>query len=157
MATYVGIDIAKHGFDLAFEPKQKIQHVDNDAKGIGQCCKVLKKLEPELVVMKPTGGYEMTLMIQRYAKGFSVAKVNARKIRDFARASGLERGPYARNSNDSRDHFLCARGGGLSLRNRTPSSLQRRLLYNAGHYPAVERQTQCPQRQELTLAAAGWP
>ena len=88
MATYVGIDIAKHGFDLAFEPKQTIQHFDNDAKGIGQCCKVLKKIEPELVVMEPTGGYEIALVTQLYAKGFAVAVVNARKIRDFARASG---------------------------------------------------------------------
>jgi transposase len=88
MATYVGIDIAKHGFDLAVEPKQKIQHFDNDAQGIGQCCKRLQQLQPKLVVMEPTGGYEVALMTQLQAADLPVAKVNARKIRDFARASG---------------------------------------------------------------------
>lgn len=88
MATYVGIDIAKHGFDLAVEPKQKIQHFDNDTEGIAQCCKMLKKLKPALVVMEPTGGYETALVIQLHACDIPVATINARRIREFARSVG---------------------------------------------------------------------
>jgi transposase len=88
MATYVGIDIAKHGFDLAFEPQQKLQHFDNDAKGIRRCVKLLQQLQPDVVVMEPTGGYERPLVAQRQAAGRPVAVVNARRIREFARASG---------------------------------------------------------------------
>lgn len=87
MTTYVGIDIAKHGFDLAFEPKQKIQHFDNDAKGIRQCCKMLKPLQPKLVALEPTGSYEAALVTTLQDAGLPVAVVNARKIREFARAS----------------------------------------------------------------------
>ena len=89
MATYVGIDIAKHAFDLAIEPKQKIQHFDNDNEGIKHCCKVLERLRPELIVMEPTGGYELTLLSELQAAGLPVAVVNARRIREFARACGL--------------------------------------------------------------------
>ena len=88
MATYAGIDIAKRGFDLAFEPKRKVQHFDNNAKGIAQCCKLLKQRQPELIVMEPTGGYEVAPLIQLQAAGLKVAVVNARRIREFARATG---------------------------------------------------------------------
>lgn len=88
MTTYAGIDIAKHGFDLAFEPKRKLQHFDNNAKGIAQCCKQLKRRKPKLIVMEPTGGYEVALLIALQDAGLDVAVVNARWIREFARATG---------------------------------------------------------------------
>lgn len=88
MATYVGIDIAKHGFDLAVEPKEKVQHFDNNTDGIALCCQRLKEIKPALVVMEPTGGYEMALVLQLHAHDIPVATVNARKIREFARAIG---------------------------------------------------------------------
>lgn len=89
MATYAGIDIAKHGFDLAVEPRQTVQHFDNDTKGIGRCLRVLKTLQPELIVMEPTGGYEQVLLAELQAAGWPVAVINARRIREFARACGL--------------------------------------------------------------------
>lgn len=88
MATYVGIDIAKHRFDLAFEPKQKVLHFDNDTEGIQRCRKLLGQRKPEVIVMEPTGGYEEPLVAELQAAGLPVARVNARKIREFARATG---------------------------------------------------------------------
>jgi transposase len=88
MATYVGIDIAKHRFDLAFEPQRKMQHFDNDAEGIQRCRQALEQLRPDLVVMEPTGGYEVPLVAELQAAGLPVAVVNARRIREFARATG---------------------------------------------------------------------
>jgi len=88
MATHVGIDIAKRSFDLAFEPKQKARHFDNDASGIRQCCTMLKQLQPDLIVMEPTGGYEAALQIQLQAADLPVAVINARQIREFAKACG---------------------------------------------------------------------
>ena len=88
MATYVGIDIAKHSFDMAIDGKQNVQHFDNDAKGIRTCAKHIQKLKPELIVMEPTGGYERPLRQQLQALELPVAVINARKIREFARASG---------------------------------------------------------------------
>ena len=88
MATYAGIDIAKRGFDLAIDSKQNVQHFDNDAKGIQNGCKALQQLKPDLIVMEPTGGYEKRLVAELQAIGLPVAVVNARKIREFARAAG---------------------------------------------------------------------
>lgn len=88
MATYVGIDIAKHSLDLAFEPKQKAQRFDNAAAGIRRCCTMLKQLQPDLIVMEPTGGYEAALRDQLQAAGLPVAVINARQIREFAKACG---------------------------------------------------------------------
>jgi transposase len=88
MATYVGIDIAKYGFDLAFEPRRKGQHFDNDANGIQRCRNVLEQLQPDLIVLEPTGGYERTLVAELQTAGLPVAVVNARRIREFARAAG---------------------------------------------------------------------
>lgn len=88
MTTYVGIDIAKHGFDLACEPKQRMQHFDNDAEGIQRCRQILQQLKPKLVAMESTGGYERALADELQAAGLPVTVVNARRIRDFARASG---------------------------------------------------------------------
>lgn len=89
MATYAGIDIAKRSFEIAFDPKQKMQHFDNDGEGIKRCCKILQRLKPELIVMEPTGGYEVPLVCELQAAGLPVAVVNARQIREFARACGL--------------------------------------------------------------------
>lgn len=43
----------------------------------------------ELVVLEPTGGYERRVVSALDAAGFAVSVVNARLIREFARASGL--------------------------------------------------------------------
>jgi transposase len=88
MATFTGIDIAKHAFDLAFEPKQPTRHFDYDATGIRQCCTLLKQIQPDLIVMESTGGYETRLLIKLQQAGVPVAVVNPRRIRDFARADG---------------------------------------------------------------------
>ena len=88
METYVGIDIAKHRFDLAFEPEQNMRHFDNDAEGIQRCRKALQQIKPDLIVMEPTGGYEVALVVELQAAGLPVAVVNARRIREFARACG---------------------------------------------------------------------
>jgi len=88
MATYVGIDIAKHHFDLAVEGQSNVQQCHNDLKGIRHCVKRLVELKPELIVMEPTGGYEIPLVAELQAAGLPVAVVNARQIREFARAAG---------------------------------------------------------------------
>ena len=41
-----------------------------------------------LIVIEPTGGYEHTLQAMLLEQGLSLAKVNARQVREFARAKG---------------------------------------------------------------------
>jgi transposase len=88
MEHYVGIDVAKHSFDLCGLPQQEIRQFENNTKGIRQATRLLMKLQPTLVVMEATGGYETPLAAELYAAGLPVAIVNPRRIRDFARAHG---------------------------------------------------------------------
>jgi len=88
MENYVGIDIAKLTFDLCALPQQEIRQFENNTKGIREATRLLMKLQPALVVMEATGGYETPLAAELYAAGLPVAIVNPRRIRDFARANG---------------------------------------------------------------------
>lgn len=88
MKTYVGIDVAKRFFDLYDLAEEKHQRFDNSRKGITACVKHLKKRRPASIVMENTGGYEMDLAVALHSSGLPVAVVNAKRIRDFARAMG---------------------------------------------------------------------
>jgi len=60
----------------------------NDSEGICKCVELCQQIQPELIVMEATGGYETLLASTLQAKGFPVAVVNPRRIRDFAKAVG---------------------------------------------------------------------
>lgn len=88
MENFIGIDIAKHTFDLNCLAKQQVQQFENNTKGIRKAVKFITKLRPKLVVMEATGGYEALLAAELHAAKLPVAVVNPRRIRDFARANG---------------------------------------------------------------------
>ena len=88
MRNCIGIDISKHSFDVFVLEKNKELVLTNDSEGIFKCVELCQKIQPELVVMEATGGYEALLASTLQAEGFPVAVVNPRRIRDFARAVG---------------------------------------------------------------------
>lgn len=88
MENYVGIDVAKHTFDLCCLPENKNLQFENNTKGIRKAGRMLRKLKPELIVMEATGGYEAMLAAELYSAGLPVAVVNPARIRAFARANG---------------------------------------------------------------------
>ena len=85
---FVGIDVAKDRLDLDTLPHSKAWHTTNDTKGIAQLCQRLRALEPQLIVVEATGGYERVLTAALAADGLPVAVVNPRQVRHFARATG---------------------------------------------------------------------
>lgn len=88
-AVVVGIDVAKAALDIAVVGlKFKPRRINNDAKGHESLCKSLKRLNPSLVTMESSGGYENTVACALQAGGFVVAVVNARQVRDFAKGMG---------------------------------------------------------------------
>ena len=88
MRNCIGIDVAKGSFDVfVLETKEGLV-LTNDSAGISGCTKLCQQSQPELVVMEATGGYERLLASTLQAKGFPVAVVNPRRIRDFAKAAG---------------------------------------------------------------------
>ena len=87
-ACFVGIDVAKATLDLAVHPTGEHWTVSNDDKGIDQAVSTLHGLQPKLVVLEATGGYEMPIAVALAAAGVAVTVRNPRQVRDFAKAIG---------------------------------------------------------------------
>lgn len=87
----VGIDLAKESFQAAL-------HVDAvavfngsfsyDAEGIASLIRRLAAFDVQLIVMEATGGLERKLAAELSEAAYTVAVVNPRQARDFARALG---------------------------------------------------------------------
>jgi transposase len=84
---YIGIDISKDSLHVAFGVRGKVSEFDNNPAGLAGLIDRLKELKPSLIVMEPTGGYEIPVAATLAAAGFPVAVVNGRQIRDFAKAA----------------------------------------------------------------------
>lgn len=83
----VGIDVSKARLDVYVLSQQRHCFFSNDKAGIKQLCRELKRCLPELVVMESTGHYEAAAAKALKQIGLSVAVVNPRRVRDFAKAS----------------------------------------------------------------------
>jgi len=87
-AEYVGIDVSKKNLDVACWTNQEYRQFGNDPKGIIDLIEWIKSFPSVLVVLEATGGLELPLVAElAYAK-LSVAIVNPKRIRDFARSIG---------------------------------------------------------------------
>lgn len=88
-SVVVGIDVAKGHVDVAvLGAKFDAQRFDNKAEGHTALAVALTPLGVALVVMEATGGYEAALACALQAAGLSVAVVNPRQARDFAKSMG---------------------------------------------------------------------
>jgi transposase len=84
----IGIDVAKAVLDVAVRPSGEERHLANDAAGIAEIVGWLKTLNPQVIVVEATGGYEAPLVAELGIAHLPVAVVNPRQVRDFARATG---------------------------------------------------------------------
>jgi transposase len=88
-ARWVGVDVAKGWLDAAVDGSDGVERVGNDAAGIAALVGRLRAAGSVAgVVVEATGGYEMGLVAALQAAAVPVARVNPRRVRDFARASG---------------------------------------------------------------------
>jgi len=84
--VFVGIDVSKHKLDVACSHIPGGKTFDYNAAGLKKLLNVLKKHAPQFVCLEATGGYERQLVDALHQHNFTVAVVNPRVIRDFARA-----------------------------------------------------------------------
>ncbi len=84
----VGIDVSKQRLDVAARPTGERFPVTNDERGIADLRKRLSRLRPERIILEPTGGYESDVVQALAAAKLPVVIVNARQVRDFAKAAG---------------------------------------------------------------------
>jgi transposase len=87
---YAGIDVSKASLDLALGQQSKVMRFPNDSAGHLALGSVLTQLTAPLglVVLEATGGYEFTCAAYLQGLGLTVAVVNPRQARDFAKAMG---------------------------------------------------------------------
>lgn len=85
---YVGIDVSKEQLVIASRPGGESWVTPNTVAGVAQLVERLQGATPALVVLEATGGYEAAATAALAAAQLPVVVVNARHVRDFARATG---------------------------------------------------------------------
>jgi transposase len=85
---FVGIDIAKDWFDVAVLGEKRTRQFANTKKGIRELVRWMNQLQPELIVVEATGGYEEALVLSLFEAGLPVALVSPQRVRQYARAKG---------------------------------------------------------------------
>ena len=83
----VGVDVCKQHLDVCLGTTE--QRAVNDANGWGELTARFKEANVDLVVLEATGGYERGLVFALQHAGISVARVNPRQARDFAKSMGV--------------------------------------------------------------------
>jgi transposase len=85
---FIGIDVSKTWLDVAVHEPALGWRTGNDDAGIAGLVQRLKDLQPDLVLLEATGGFELPLVAElRYAQLPTVV-TNPRRVRDFARSTG---------------------------------------------------------------------
>jgi len=87
--SYVGIDISKDKLDVAVVGNKEVVQVSNTKRGIAKWVTEMLKLNPKLIVVEATGGYEEAVVLALFEAGLPVALVSPQRVRQYARASGL--------------------------------------------------------------------
>jgi transposase len=88
-ALFVGVDVSLAKLDVARGDRNGVVAVPNDATGIAGLVKQLAADHPQCIVIEATGGYERPLLDALLQARLPVARVNPRRVRDFARGLGV--------------------------------------------------------------------
>ena len=86
--TFVGIDISKARLDVAVYGQAPSWQADNTDAGIAELVVRLTSLNPTLIVLEATGGFELRLVAALSAAKLPVVVTNPRRVRNFARSTG---------------------------------------------------------------------
>ena len=81
---FVGIDVAKAQLDIALRPTGERWAVVNDDAGMAALVERLQALQPTLIVLEATGGYQRAVVAALAAARLPVAVVHPRQARDVA-------------------------------------------------------------------------
>jgi transposase len=85
----VGIDVAKDTLDVAWSTDPGARwRTTNDEAGWAAVIERLRALQPTVIVLEATGGYETGVASALSVAGLPVAVVNPRHVRAFAKALG---------------------------------------------------------------------
>lgn len=87
--VYVGIDVGKDWLDFAVSGIDKISRFGNHNQGFGKLVEKMKVLQPNLIAVEASGGYETAFVDALMLNEHRVAVVNPTRVRALANAKGL--------------------------------------------------------------------
>ena len=85
---FVGIDVSSQRLDVDTVPVSQPFSEPNNEDGIASLMKRLKPLNPQIVLLEATGGYEIAVAYALYEAGLPVVITNPKNVRHFAKAIG---------------------------------------------------------------------
>jgi transposase len=86
--VYIGVDVAKAYLDVAWG--QESWRVTNDAAGRSALVQRLSQIAGSVqVICEASGGYERGLLQALHGRGIKVSLIQATRVRQYARASGI--------------------------------------------------------------------
>lgn len=86
--TFIGIDVAKAYLDIALHASTRTWQVENSEGGLATLVPQLQALQPTLIVLEASGGFELVVVVALAAALLPVVVTNPRRVRNFARATG---------------------------------------------------------------------
>ena len=88
MVLTAGIDVSKDWLDVALWPKKAQLRVTRDRAGYAELASWLRHHEVARVGLEASGGYEIEVIDALNDEGFEVVRLNAQRVRMFAKAKG---------------------------------------------------------------------
>ena len=85
---YVGIDVGKAYLDVFVSGANKHRQFQNQNLGHQKLVNWLTSFDLEKICLESTGGYERKILVRLYEAKLPVCRINAKRARDFAKASG---------------------------------------------------------------------
>jgi transposase len=83
---FIGVDVSQDFLDVHVRPTAMRKRFANDAAGIDELVAWVRPLAAERIVFESTGPYQMAAVGALLAEGLPAVVVNARQVRDFAKA-----------------------------------------------------------------------
>lgn len=87
-AVVVGVDVSKDHLDVHVRPTGEAFRLSRDGEGLDKLITHLGPLEPAVVAIEATGGFESVVAADLSAAGLPVIVVNPVQVRRFAQALG---------------------------------------------------------------------
>ena len=85
---FIGIDVSKKQLDVAIGTGDDYFRVSNDDPGIADLVRRLADLNPQLILLEASGGYEILAAAALRQAGLPAQIINPRQVREFARSTG---------------------------------------------------------------------
>jgi len=85
---FIGVDVSKGWLDVSVRPTSEGWRESNDEKGVAAVVRRIVELQPALIVLEASGGYQVPLAVALARATKVLCVVNPRQVRDFAKATG---------------------------------------------------------------------